>query len=101
MTTCHANGCADALRRLETMVLLAESGLPLAAVRDQLASAVDLVVQVVRASPREGTANRRIVEVAEVLAEPAPGRRLRPLVLDGEVVADPHRPRVVGAGSER
>jgi pilus assembly protein CpaF len=93
MTTCHANGCDDALRRLETMVLFAESGLPLAAVQDQLASAVDLVVHVVRTS---GGA-RRIADVGEVLSAPGVvGRRLRPLVRDGEVVDEPQRPRVLG-----
>ena len=97
MTTCHANGCADALRRLETMVLLAESGLPLAAVRDQLASAVDLIVHVVRAPRAEGSADRLVAEVAEVLTEPRDGRRLRPLVLDGHVVDEPRRRRVVAA----
>jgi pilus assembly protein CpaF len=98
MTTCHANGCDDALRRLETMVLFAESGLPLAAVQDQLASAVDLVVHVVRSPRPGGSAHRRIAEVAEVLASPgAVGRRLRPLVVDGAVVAEPLRPRVRGS----
>ena len=62
LSTCHANGPADALRRLETMVLLGDVGLPLEAVRDQLTSSLDLVVQVAR---RPGGA-RRIVEVAEV-----------------------------------
>lgn len=96
MTTCHANGCDDALRRLETMVLFAESGLPLGAVQDQLASAVDLVVHVARAGAGGG-GGRRIAGVAEVLAEPGVvGRRLRPLVVDGDLVADPLRPRVVG-----
>ena len=44
LSTCHANGPDDALRRLETMVLLADVGLSLLAVREQLTSAVDLVV---------------------------------------------------------
>ena len=96
MTTCHANGCDDALRRLETMVLFAESGLPLAAVQDQLASAVDLVVHVVRAA---GSGGRRVATVAEVLPEPGVvGRRLRVLVQHDEVRAEPLRPRVRRAG---
>ena len=40
LTTCHANGPADALRRLETMVLTGNVALPLDAVREQLASAI-------------------------------------------------------------
>ena len=48
LSTCHANSPDDALRRLETMVLMGEVGLPLAAVRAQLEAALDLVVQVAR-----------------------------------------------------
>lgn len=62
LSTLHANSPADALRRLETMVLLADVGLPLYAVRRQIAAAVDVVVQVAR---RPG-GRRAVVEVAEV-----------------------------------
>lgn len=62
LSTVHANGCEDALRRLETLVLLAGVALPLDAVRDHLAAAVDLVVHIARV-PGGG---RRVVEVAEV-----------------------------------
>jgi pilus assembly protein CpaF len=62
LSTCHANSPQDALRRLETMVLLADAGLPLPAVRDQLAAAVDLVVQVAR----RPDGSRRVTTVAEV-----------------------------------
>ena len=68
LSTCHANGVDDGLRRLETLVLTAGTGLPLDAVRDQLASAVDLVVQVSRAAG----GRRRVAAVAEV---PAPQHR--------------------------
>jgi pilus assembly protein CpaF len=63
LSTCHANGPADALRRLETMVLMGEVQLPLAAVRSQLEAALDLIVQVARC----GDGGRRIVAVAEVV----------------------------------
>jgi pilus assembly protein CpaF len=63
LSTCHANSPTDALRRLETMVLSGAAGLPLAAIREQLAASVDLVVHVAR---RPGGA-RRIVDVAEVV----------------------------------
>jgi pilus assembly protein CpaF len=63
MSTCHANGPDDALRRLETMVLMGDVALPLLAVREQLASALDLVVMVARRP-----SGRAIVDVAEVLA---------------------------------
>jgi pilus assembly protein CpaF len=45
LTTVHANSPADALRRVETLALMAGIGLPHAAVRQQVASALDLVVQ--------------------------------------------------------
>jgi pilus assembly protein CpaF len=63
LSTCHANSAADALRRLETMVLTGSVNLPLAAVRDQVHAALDLVVQVARRPGGE----RGVVEVAEVL----------------------------------
>ncbi len=48
MTTVHANSPADALRRLEIMVLMAGEGLPYEAARDHIGSAVDLVVHLAR-----------------------------------------------------
>jgi pilus assembly protein CpaF len=48
MTTVHANSPADALRRVETLALMAGVGLPHAAVREQAASAIDLVVHQAR-----------------------------------------------------
>jgi pilus assembly protein CpaF len=63
LSTVHANGAADALARLETLALLAATGLPLAAVRAQLAAAVDAVVHVAR---RPG-GTRRIEAVAELV----------------------------------
>jgi pilus assembly protein CpaF len=63
LSTCHANGPDDALRRLETMVLMGDVGLPLDAVQAQLESALDLVVQVERGPD----GNRRVTAVAEVI----------------------------------
>lgn len=62
LSTIHANGCEDALRRLETLVLLAGVALPLDAVRDHLAAAIDLLVHIAR----DAHGSRRVVEVAEV-----------------------------------
>ena len=61
MSTIHANGPVDALARLETLVLLADSGLPLAAVRAQVASSIDAVVFVARGQRRRaaGRGDRR------------------------------------------
>ena len=75
MSTVHANGVADALTRLETLVLLADSGLPLAAVRAQIAASIDAVVFVAR---RAG-GMRRIEGVAEVSDSADDARRVRPL----------------------
>ena len=66
LSTCHANGPADALRRLETLVLMGDVALPLAAVREQLRSAIDLVVCIARRP--DGT--RRVVAVGEVATSP-------------------------------
>src|ERR671933_823933 len=63
MTTAHANTPRDALSRLETMVLMAGVDLPVRAIREQVASALDLVVH--QARLRDGS--RRILAVAEVL----------------------------------
>jgi pilus assembly protein CpaF len=62
LSTCHANGPIDALRRLETMVLMGDVALPLDAVRDQIAAALDLVVQVERGPD----GRRAVTAVAEV-----------------------------------
>jgi pilus assembly protein CpaF len=69
LSTCHANSPLDALRRLEVMVLSAGLDLPMAAVRDQLSSALDLVVQVARSHG----GRRSIVAVAEVIDPPTTG----------------------------
>jgi pilus assembly protein CpaF len=48
LTTIHANNARDALARLETLVLMAGFDLPLRAIRDQIASAIDVIVQLDR-----------------------------------------------------
>jgi pilus assembly protein CpaF len=62
LSTIHANAPRDALARLETMVLMAGLDLPVRAIREQAASAIDLVVHLSRL--RDGT--RRITHVTEV-----------------------------------
>ena len=63
LTTVHANSPPDALRRVETLALMAGVGLPHAAVREQLASALQLVVHQARAPD----GRRRVESVAEVV----------------------------------
>ncbi|MGJ9426446.1 CpaF family protein [Nesterenkonia halotolerans] len=62
LSTVHANSPRDAIARLETLVLMAGMDLPLRAIREQIASAVDLIVQLTRL--RDGT--RRVTAVTEV-----------------------------------
>lgn len=62
LTTAHANSPRDTLSRLETMCLMAGMDLPVRAIRDQIASAIDLVIQQQRM--RDGT--RKIVAITEV-----------------------------------
>ncbi|MBK6847628.1 MAG: CpaF family protein [Proteobacteria bacterium] len=63
ISTCHANSPLETLTRLESLALLAEVGLPLRALRAQVASAIDLVVCVARL--RDGS--RRVTAISEVL----------------------------------
>ncbi len=62
LTTLHANTPRDALARLETMVLMAGMDLPLAAIREQIASAVDVIVQ----QTRFACGTRAVTSIAEV-----------------------------------
>jgi len=62
MTTIHANSCRDALSRLESMVAMANINLPDRAVRQQIASAISIIVQISRMS--DGT--RKVVSISEI-----------------------------------
>ncbi|MBO8127965.1 MAG: CpaF family protein [Peptococcaceae bacterium] len=62
LTTGHANSPRDMLSRLETMVLMAGMDLPVRAIREQIASAIDLIIH--QARMRDGS--RRIVHITEV-----------------------------------
>ncbi|HEU4977983.1 MAG TPA: ATPase, T2SS/T4P/T4SS family [Solirubrobacteraceae bacterium] len=63
LSTVHASSPAEALRRVETLALMADVGLPHAAVREQAAGALDLIVHQARLPGGE----RRVVAVAEVV----------------------------------
>jgi pilus assembly protein CpaF len=97
MSTIHANGPSDALARLETLVLLADSGLPLAAVRTQIAASIDAVVFVARR--RDGV--RRVEVVAEVDGRDPTGARALFEHRDGRLIEvgrptrPPRRPEAV------
>jgi pilus assembly protein CpaF len=62
LTTIHSNSPRDTMRRVETMVMMAGMDLPLKAIREQIASAIDLVVHMERL--RDGT--RKVVQISEV-----------------------------------
>ncbi|MUN62147.1 CpaF family protein [Kocuria sediminis] len=62
LSTIHANSPRDVIARLETLVLMAGMDLPLRAVREQISSAIDVVVQLTRL--RDGT--RRVTHITEV-----------------------------------
>jgi pilus assembly protein CpaF len=62
LATVHANTPRDALSRLETMILFAGTNLPTRAMREQISSAIDVVVQVTRMAD----GSRRVLSIAEV-----------------------------------
>lgn len=63
LSTGHANSTEDMLSRLETMVLQGSSGLPLEAIRQQIASAVDIIIHLSRLRDK----SRRTMEITEVV----------------------------------
>lgn len=67
MTTCHANNPRDALSRLENMVMMAGFELPSSAIREQIASAIHLIVQ----QTRLPDGSRKIVKISEVTGREA------------------------------
>ncbi len=62
LTTLHANGCVDALNRLETMVLMNGIEIPVSAIRDYIKDAINIVVNIARLSD----GRRKITEIAEI-----------------------------------
>ncbi len=75
LTTVHANSARDALARLEVMVLMSGVDIPVMAIREQVSSAIDIIVQQQRG--RDGI--RRIVEVVEVTGMDGPTIQTQPL----------------------
>ena len=62
LTTLHANGCEDALNRLETMILMAGLEIPVKAIREYINSAIDIVVNVERMSDGK----RKVTSISEI-----------------------------------
>ncbi len=65
LTTVHANSPEDAIRRLESMILMASLELPQPAIREQIASAIDIILQ----QERLPGGRRKIISIAEVVSE--------------------------------
>lgn len=63
LTTIHANSPRDSISRIETMVMMSGSELPSKAIRDQIASAINLIVQ--QARLRDGT--RKVTSISEIV----------------------------------
>lgn len=77
LSTGHANSAADMMNRLETMILTGEQTLPLAAVRNQIASAVDIVIHLSRLRDH----SRRVMEISEVCGVSEGGVMLNPIYI--------------------
>jgi pilus assembly protein CpaF len=92
LTTGHANSPRDLLSRLEVMVLMAGMDLPVRAIREQIASAVDIIVQQTRFSD----GRRRVTSIVEVdgmegdviLTQPLFAFKQRGVSANGEIVGD-------------
>ena len=63
LTTLHANGCSDALNRLETMVLMNNMEIPVSAIRNYIEKAIDLVIQI----DRLYDGKRKVTSISEVV----------------------------------
>jgi pilus assembly protein CpaF len=92
LTTLHANSPHDAVSRLETMVLMSGAELPSRAIREQIASAVNIIVHQSRL--RDGT--RRIVSIAEVLGNGSDGVAMQEIFTFRQRGVDPETGRVIG-----
>ncbi|MCR5726424.1 MAG: CpaF family protein [Lachnospiraceae bacterium] len=75
LSTGHANSSYDMLSRLETMVLRGASGLPLEAVRQQIASALDIIIHLSRLRDH----SRKVMEIVEVVGYEKGEYKLNPL----------------------
>ena len=73
LSTGHANSTRDILSRLETMVLQGTDGLPLEAVRQQIASAIDIIIHLSRMRDK----SRRTMEIAEVTGYDTVSRQIK------------------------
>lgn len=95
LSTGHANSASDMLYRLETMVLMGME-LPLAAIRGQIASGVDVIVHLGRLRDR----SRRVLEIAEIIGYEDGVIRMQPLYQFEEEGEDDEK-RIIGTLRKR
>lgn len=91
LSTGHANSTNDMLTRLETMILQGNAGLPLEAIRQQIASSIDIIIHLSRLRDH----SRKTMEITEVLDYQDGKIRLNPLYVFEES-GDSEKNRVVG-----
>ncbi|SFN74842.1 pilus assembly protein CpaF [Pseudobutyrivibrio sp. UC1225] len=89
LSTGHSNSCKDMLSRLETMVLMGAE-IPLPAIRQQIASGIDIIVQLGRLRDK----SRKLIEISEVEGVEAGEIKLNPLYKFKEI--DEENGRIVG-----
>jgi pilus assembly protein CpaF len=92
LTTIHANSPRESLSRLETLVLMAGMDLPLKAIRQQIASAVNLVVQLSRL--KDGS--RKVVSVSEIIGMEGDTITMQEIFKFESKGADPATGKIVG-----
>jgi pilus assembly protein CpaF len=89
LTTIHANSPRDSISRIETMVMMSGSELPSKAIRDQVASAINLIVQVARL--RDGS--RKVISISEIVGMEGEVIRMQEIFTydtEGEMDANGH-----------
>ncbi len=93
MSTCHATYPDDTLRRLETMSMMSNVTMPLGALRSQVASAIEVIIQ----TSRFNDGSRKITHICEVLGLDEAGEyRIRPIFVFRNRGNDPDTGKVIG-----
>jgi pilus assembly protein CpaF len=92
LTTVHANAPTDALSRLETMVLMAGAELPSRAIREQIGSAINLIVQLNRL--KDGS--RKVTSISEIIGMEGDTITMQELFVFESQGADPDTGRIIG-----
>jgi pilus assembly protein CpaF len=92
LSTVHANSPRDALARIENMVLMANLDLPVRAIREQVSSALDVIIQV----SRHTDGGRRVTHVTEVVGMEGDTITLQDVFLFYQVGVDEEEGKIIG-----